>query len=287
MEINQTHTGRPSLFIGSSSEGKALAEAIQFNLCSDIEAMVWNQGLVRLGDTMVESLDRISREVDFAALVVTPDDITETRGTRRAAARDNVLFEAGLFMGRLGRDRTFLVCPGDHEVGLPSDLAGMTFAPYSKGANGSLRASLGPACILIKEAIARSRANTDIQASSDASSSLSPSAPDGPRIHVPRPRRCHSLGTAIPFGPKQELRIVNISVTGAFLQTRGRLPIGQLLDLDLRLDDGAVVTLTASVVRVQEPDWGRIGGVGVKFTQVPPPSRALLEAFVESDRPAA
>ena len=80
---------------------------------------------------------------------------------------------------------------------------------------------------------------------------------------------------------------MNISITGAFLQTRGRLPIGQLLDLDLRLDDGTVVSLTASVVRVQEPDWGRIGGVGVKFTQVPAPSRALLEAFVESDRPAA
>ncbi len=281
MDNNQARVTRPRLFIGSSTEGKRLAEAIQFNLDGEIEATVWDQRLADLGGTLVENLDQISREVDFAALVVTPDDITESRGARRPAARDNVLFEAGLFMGRLGRERTFLVCPRDQSVGLPSDLAGMIFAQYSHGSNGNLRASLGPACTLIKEAIARSVGNTSVEELVEEASSLAA------KEFIPRPRRCSSLGTAIPHGPKQELRIVNISVTGAFLQTPRPLEIGQLLELDLRLDNGSSVSVTASVVRVQEPELGRIPGVGVKFTQVPEPSRTVLEAFVEPDREAA
>ena len=281
MGISQPNASRPRLFIGSSGEAKGLAEALQFNLDGDIEALVWNQGLIRLGETMVESLDRVSREVDFAALIVTPDDITETRGTRRPSARDNVLFEAGLFMGRLGRDRTFLVCPRHHGVGLPSDLAGLTFAEYSNDTNGHPRAALNPACILIKEAIARSEGPRAKMESSPV-----PSATNS-KVQIPRPRRCSSLGVAIPFGPRRQLRIVNISVSGALLQTPGRLPIGQSLDLDLQLDNGTVVSVTASVVRVQEPDWERIGGVGVKFTSVADTSRAVLEVYVATDRPAA
>jgi hypothetical protein len=270
MGTSQPNASRPRLFIGSSGEAKGLAEALQFNLDADVEALVWNQGLIRLGETVVESLDRVSREVDFAALIVTADDITETRGTRRPAARDNVLFEAGLFMGRQ-----------HHDVGLPSDLAGLTIAEYSNDANGHPRAALNRACILIKEAIARSGglpAKTD----SPPAESLNDST-----AHVPRPRRCSSLGVAIPSGPKRELRIVNISVSGALLQTPGRLPIGQSLDLDLQLDNGTIVSVTASVVRIQEPDWERIGGVGVTFTSVAETARAVLEAYVAADRPAA
>jgi len=39
------------------------------------------------------------------------DDVIETRGTRHATLRDNVLFELGLFMGKLTRYRAILVHP--------------------------------------------------------------------------------------------------------------------------------------------------------------------------------
>jgi len=48
---------------------------------------------------------------DFAALVLTADDLTASRQVVSLGPRDNVLFELGLFMGRLGRSRTFVIRP--------------------------------------------------------------------------------------------------------------------------------------------------------------------------------
>ncbi len=45
--------------------------------------------------------------------------------------RDNVIFESGMFMGKLGRRRTFLVCDVDDKIKLPSDLKGLTCVTYS------------------------------------------------------------------------------------------------------------------------------------------------------------
>ena len=42
----------------------------------------------------------------------------------------DALFELGLFMGHLGRERTFVVHPSGESVKIPSDLAGLTTAPY-------------------------------------------------------------------------------------------------------------------------------------------------------------
>ena len=36
----------------------------------------------------------------------------------------------------------------------------------------------------------------------------------------------------------------------------------------------------AKVVRVQEPSWMHVGGVGVVFTDIEPASRKILEDFV-------
>ena len=42
-------------------------------------------------------------QFDFAVMILSPDDMTESRDQSYASPRDNVLFELGLFMGRLGR----------------------------------------------------------------------------------------------------------------------------------------------------------------------------------------
>jgi predicted nucleotide-binding protein len=41
---------------------------------------------------------------DFAIAIAQPDDVTKTRGKRKNTPRDNVIFELGFFMGRLGEN---------------------------------------------------------------------------------------------------------------------------------------------------------------------------------------
>jgi hypothetical protein len=144
----------PSVFIGSSSEGRAVAEAIQINMEKDpIDTHVWTQGVFEIGSTYIESLIEELDKADFAVLVLTEDDITISRNKETVSPRDNVLFELGLFMGKLGRDRCYFVYDNTKNIKLPSDLAGMSGATYRVYSNDDLVASLGPASSKIRNMI--------------------------------------------------------------------------------------------------------------------------------------
>jgi predicted nucleotide-binding protein len=99
---------RPSVFVGSSSEGLNVARNIQALLDRECEVKLWDQGVFGLSTGTLESLVLALDEFDFAILVLTPDDMILSRGQEHPSARDNVLFELGLFMGGLGRPRTFI-----------------------------------------------------------------------------------------------------------------------------------------------------------------------------------
>jgi hypothetical protein len=141
------------MFIGSSAEGLPVAEAIQINLDYACEVTIWSQGVFGLGQGTLEALvDRLDG-FDFAALVLTPDDITISRDEELQSPRDNVLLELGLFIGALGRERTFIVYDRKTPMKLPSDLAGVTPATYEIHSSGNLQSSLGAATTLIKGTI--------------------------------------------------------------------------------------------------------------------------------------
>ena len=141
---------RPAAFIGSAAEGLDIAKAIQVNLDNPIEVKIWNQGLLGPGKGTLESLVNIAGDFDCAILVITPDDVVESRGERVKAPRDNVLFELGLFIGKIGRERTFVVCDRGTKMKLPSDLAGVTVLTFHGHADGNLQASVGAACTQIE-----------------------------------------------------------------------------------------------------------------------------------------
>lgn len=145
---------KPALFIGSSSEGLEIARAIEFQLQDVTEVTIWNEGFFGLGkgtlDILVNSIERF----DFAILVLTSDDLSVSRDVSYLCPRDNVIFELGLFMGRLGRARTLIVCDQNENLKIPSDLAGFTIARYDANRkDGNMIAALGPACTLIRNAI--------------------------------------------------------------------------------------------------------------------------------------
>jgi predicted nucleotide-binding protein len=101
----------------------------------------------------LESLVPALNRFDFAVFVLTPDDLIVSRGTQQSSARDNVLIEFGLLVGRLGRERTFLVCCTDDKIKIPSDLAGITFARTRSLTTKGLTSAVGPACTRIRKVI--------------------------------------------------------------------------------------------------------------------------------------
>ena len=146
---------KPALFVGSSSESLDVAYAAQKNLEDVAEVIVWTQGIFELSKGYLESLLEALEDTEFGLFIFGPDDVLRIRGTEMSVARDNVVFELGLFIGRLGRDRSFIVMPRDSaDFHLPTDLLGIstaTFQPPSR--SDRLQAALGPACHDIRVAI--------------------------------------------------------------------------------------------------------------------------------------
>ena len=144
---------KPSIFIGSSSEGRPVAEAIQLLLNEDADVTVWNQGVFELSKGYFESLCEALEKFDFAVLVLTPDDVTRSRKQQESAPRDNVVFELGLFTGKLGRERCYFVFEEGSTLKLPSDLLGVSAATYRIHESGNLQAALGATCTRIRQRI--------------------------------------------------------------------------------------------------------------------------------------
>jgi hypothetical protein len=119
---------KPYIFIGSSSESKPTAEAIQKVLSNYFEVDLWSDGIFDLGESTLDELIKFVQCYDFSVLVLAEDDITLSRKDLQSAPRDNVIFELGLFMGALGRRRTFpVIRPAKTgSLKLPSDLLGNT-----------------------------------------------------------------------------------------------------------------------------------------------------------------
>ncbi|UFS71955.1 nucleotide-binding protein [Geomonas sp. RF6] len=143
---------KPSLFIGSSTEGLEFARAVRSQLEDVAEVTVWKEGFFKPGGTFIDTLVNAVSRFDFAVLVLTPDDLVVSRDVEQLTPRDNVIFELGLFMGRLGRPRTFLLHQAD--IKIPSDVAGVTTAVYNwpRGDNNYLSA-VGAACDSIRNVI--------------------------------------------------------------------------------------------------------------------------------------
>jgi Predicted nucleotide-binding protein containing TIR-like domain len=140
------YTMKPRVFIGSSLEGLDVAYAIQQNLEHDAEPTVWPQGAFIPSDYVLPALEEAVGTYDFGIFVFLPDDIVEIRQERQSTVRDNVLFELGLFIGRLGRQRNFIVMPrGQTEFRMPTDLLGLIFGDYDPDRQDkNLQAATGP-----------------------------------------------------------------------------------------------------------------------------------------------
>jgi hypothetical protein len=136
-----TEKPKPRIFLGSSGKQEKLLKALTRGLETVAHVEPWTTSFDP-GTTTLQRLLDLSREVDFAAFVFARDDWTtdsappsDSPDPGQASPRDNVVFEAGLFGGALGMERTFIL----HAEGakLPSDLLGLTTVRYDQATTAS------------------------------------------------------------------------------------------------------------------------------------------------------
>jgi CRP/FNR family transcriptional regulator, cyclic AMP receptor protein len=135
----------PVVFIGSSSESMPIATAIQKSLMRRrVEPRIWSNGVFQCSRATIEDLITASDQSDFAVLVLAADDVIISRGRQIAAPRDNTIFELGLFMGALSRDRTYVIAPRPLDIKIPTDLLGVTLLTYQKKRGQSVAEAIRP-----------------------------------------------------------------------------------------------------------------------------------------------
>lgn len=127
-----------NVFIGSSNEvhekGLLLKIAKIVEDCK-MNPIRWNQSpsVFEAGKFTLENLEEMitKEKIDASIFIYSSDDKTWYRGKKVGKPRDNVIFEHGLFSGKLGRRRSIIIKCGN--VKLPTDLAGVTYIDFSDG----------------------------------------------------------------------------------------------------------------------------------------------------------
>jgi len=136
--IGQGSPGQPvagrDVFIVHGHDEAAKEAVARFLQRLDLNPVILHEQ-PNVGRTIIEKFETYAN-VGFAVVLLTADDVGASRekpGDLSPRARQNVIFEMGFFVGRLGRSR---VCVLYQEgVELPSDVEGLLYVPWDgKGA---------------------------------------------------------------------------------------------------------------------------------------------------------
>ncbi|KZE38851.1 hypothetical protein AV656_08085 [Bhargavaea cecembensis] len=156
---------KPRVFIGSSREAQVYVEAIHEQLSYVAEVTPWTAGVFGASRYTLEDLDEQLASNDFAVFVFAPDDLVISRGESTYRARDNTVFEMGMFWGKLKRERVFFLVPNqvtENDVfTLPSDFSGLGALEYEVRHDQNYEAAVSRACSQIKRRIADLKLYTD------------------------------------------------------------------------------------------------------------------------------
>jgi predicted nucleotide-binding protein len=97
------------------------------------------------GSTIIEKFETYAN-VDFAVVLLSPDDIVYKKNNKSKSkievfrARQNVIFELGFFVGRLGRGKVFILYKEIDNFEMPTDYSGVCYTSYDN--KGSWRFDL-------------------------------------------------------------------------------------------------------------------------------------------------
>lgn len=137
---------KPRVFVASSSENLSWAKLFQRELAESADVTLWSQGVFRPMDYPLESLMRKLDDADFGLFICVPEDSVQKRNVKGSAVRDNVLVELGLYLGRLGRHRSFIAIPENAPQNfLPTDFLGLNPVKF-QAAHPPRQDGVGAAC---------------------------------------------------------------------------------------------------------------------------------------------
>lgn len=142
---------KPNVFIGSSKEGLPIAKEFENRLKDYVEIKLWSNAFEQ-GKSNYENLSSQIALYDYAILIATADDTIISRKKSTKGARDNVIFEFGLFAGGLGRSRVFYVLEQGSKV--PTDLLGITLPVIGKQNDSGLIETIDNCATILRQHIA-------------------------------------------------------------------------------------------------------------------------------------
>lgn len=264
-------SARPRIFVGSSSKQLSIARAVQTNLDEIALVGVWNQ-VTDLSKDLIEDLSDQLKKADFGVFILAPADVSVIKGKQVSTVRDNVIFEVGLSMGLVGKERTILVVPRNcRRLRIPSDLVGVTYASYDPDdVDDEHPEGLGAACNRIRKLVKRKGRKDDKPVG-------------GSTAHMPvlgkwdctwwaegpkRPRRAPAA-TAKSIEEKVITDFVEItSVTDEFVDGTGINNVGDY-ELSGRILNANFVTLRYEPKKKGVRQSGTLGGVAILRMNAP------------------
>jgi len=119
------------VFIVHGRDNEAKQEAARFIEKIGLQTIILHEQ-ASSGMTIIEKIERYSNEADFALVLYTPCDhgrgIHETKLHPRHRARQNVVFEHGYLMAKLGRENVCALVKDDIET--PNDISGVVYVGF-------------------------------------------------------------------------------------------------------------------------------------------------------------
>lgn len=126
---------KKKIFFGSSKEAADTMDIIAALVSSlGYDTVTWNSpnaSVFIAGDNTIDSLLNVADKVDGAVFIFDEDDKIWYRDGIEGTVRDNVIFEYGLFMGKLGKQK--VVIANKKKPKLATDLKGITYIDANKG----------------------------------------------------------------------------------------------------------------------------------------------------------
>jgi predicted nucleotide-binding protein len=129
LELAQEEKPKNKIFIVHGHDGEAKERTARFIEKLGFEAIILHEQASR-SMTIIEKIENYSNDVGFGIVLYTPDDmgnvkIDAEKGELKQRARQNVVFEHGFLIGKIGRENVTPLVEGALE--LPNDISGIVY----------------------------------------------------------------------------------------------------------------------------------------------------------------